>query len=262
MDTVHSDELTFIQMNFWMGRLHYPIESFLQREKPDIFSAQEMLSGPVDISPSFLTAETLIQKGYFDTVSSGKSMPWLRYHEQDFVIQSSTFTKGNIQHTTNNSLVLFIDPSKHPVEELNMASYACLLHTQLKLQDGIEVHVLNHHGRLVKGENGRFQSEVADYNFSKIAEYASQLSGPIILSGDFNLVKEASSLNPLKEIGLMNLNDVHNITVARNEFSWRANEAVSHIFISPDIDVKEYRIPTDNVSDHLPLVMKFRINRP
>jgi endonuclease/exonuclease/phosphatase (EEP) superfamily protein YafD len=176
-----------------------------------------------------------------------------------FDMHCATFTKAEIQVDEENRVMLFEDKNDPGDEEKYIAQYCSLLHTTIRLQDDTKVHVLNHHGRLVKGTGARMKNDIADYNFSRISEYISTLSGHIILSGDFNLWKEASSLLPLKRAGLINLNDVYNISTARNEFAWAPGESVSHIFINDQIDIMDYRVAQDNVSDHLPLVMTCRV---
>jgi endonuclease/exonuclease/phosphatase family metal-dependent hydrolase len=255
-----SESFVFIQMNFWSGRLFYPIDSFFKRERGDIFSAQEMLSGPHDLSPDFMTAESLVQMEHFDRFMMGNSTTsHIEAQGVNYPMVCATFTKGEITCEFENKITLYRNPDDPSEYERLKANYYALLHTTLRLKDGAMVHILNLHGRLVKGEQGRFQSEVADYNFARIAEYAATLKGPIILSGDFNLVKEATSLQALKDIGLTNLNDVYNISEARNEFSWRPTEAVAHVFINDQVIVNDYKVARDNVSDHLPLVLNCRV---
>jgi len=257
-----SDVFTFIQMNFWIGRLFYPIDKFLKTEKPDIFSAQEMLSGPGDLTPDFWTAETLVAKEHFDAFSLNKGMPsYINKGSDNYSIQAAIFTRNPAKRISEKNIMLFENPDDLSEKEKNEAKLYSLLHNEIQLPNQTTVHVLTHHGRLVKGESGRIQHPVGDYNFKKIADYISTLKGPVILSGDFNLVKEAISLNPLKEIGLANLNDVHNVTEARNEFSWRPHEAVSHVYVNNQIIVSDYRVARENVSDHYPLVMKFQVKQ-
>ncbi len=256
MTTSPSSALTFVQMNMWDGRLYYPLVNFFDRVKPDILSAQEALSGPQDISPSYLTTETMVKKGYFDHVSLGKPLHGITIRNNPYPDHCAVLSKGNIAHRAVESIHL--DPEGLNSEAARPRSeYFNLLHVMLDLPDGRHLHVLNHHGVLVYEK--RKGSDITDRNFQKIADYAAALSGPVILSGDFNLHKDASSLQFLKNMGLKNLNDIHNVTVARNEFSWKPDEAVSHIFINDHIMVEDYTVAQDNVSDHLPLVMKFSL---
>nr|WP_294791228.1 endonuclease/exonuclease/phosphatase family protein [uncultured Mucilaginibacter sp.] len=260
--TTPKRRITLLQMNFWHGRLYYPIDKFMAREKADILCAQEMLSSPHDIFPSYCTAETLLKRGHFDTFIAGRSRP-SRVIEKGTICeeQCAIFTKGEITCEYEKQIILYDLDAGESASKHGEAEYYSLLHTIQRFDDGTLVHILTHHGRIVRKDEARLGHEIADYNFKRIAEYAAGLTGPIILSGDFNLHKEATSLQPLKEIGLINLNDLYEVSVARNEFSFRADEVVSHIFVNNEVVVEDYRIPNDNVSDHLPLLLTFNITK-
>lgn len=234
--------------------MYYPIDAFLKREQPDIFSAQEMLGGNDSLGSDFWTIETLIQKGHFDHAFSGYSRS---SKVSQTTWQCTNFAKSPVSCEFEDRMMLYRNTEDHSELESHLANYSCLVHTKMRLADGAFVHILNHHGRLVVG--ARLGNPVADHNFKMIADYIATLDGPVILSGDFNLLKEATSLQPLKQIGLTNLNEVYGVTVGRNEFSWRPEECVSHVFVNDAVVVKEYRVPTDNVSDHLPLILKCQV---
>jgi len=258
MTDTESAPFTFVQLNMWDGRLCYPLYNFFNRIKADILSAQEVLTGPKDISPGFLTAETILKKGYFDHVTKG--FPFV---EEALTVKGHVYTEHCMTFAKNpmglrDSKVIHLDPEGiTSTTDRPRSEYFDLLHTVLELPGGHSAHILNHHGVLVY--EGRMGHKPGDHNFKRIAEYIETLSGPVILSGDFNMYKESSSLKPLHEIGLKNLNDIHGITKARNEFSWKPDEAVSHIFINDKVTVENYHVAQDNASDHLPLVMRARV---
>jgi endonuclease/exonuclease/phosphatase family metal-dependent hydrolase len=258
MSKNESAPFTFVQMNMWDGRLFYPIINFLNRVKADILSAQEVLSGPKEISPSYLTAEAILEKGYFDHVTKG--FPLL---EEEITIKGtvysehcSTFAKNPTALRDTKRIRLADEHTGSKTDRPN-SDYFGLLHTTLQLQDGHILHVLNHHGVLVY--EGRKGHEPGDHNFKRIAEYAKTLSGAVILSGDFNMHADSRSLKALKDVGLKNLNDAYGITKGRNEFSWQPDEAVSHVFVNDNVIVDSYQVAQDNASDHLPLVMQCRV---
>lgn len=249
----------FVQMNIWNGRLYYPIDAFLKRERPDILCAQEMLSGEDNLSPSFWTAETLVQAGHFNQSQTTPPIPFYEMWDKSAGIVNAVLTGERLSSTFQHTIFPYEPEGEITTQLQRHIDYYSMVHTEQRLADGRVLHVLSHHNHIVRNEAGRLYSKTSEINFKTIAEYIATLSGPVIFSGDFNLFKESTCLQPLKEIGLTNLNDVHNIQHARNEFSWKAEECVSHVFISPDIQVHDYRVATDNVSDHLPLVMDFSL---
>lgn len=247
----------FVQLNFWEGRCYYPIVSFLNRIQPDIMAAQEVFTGAQIMPPGYMTQEELIEKQFFNNVSEGKAKPWLIRKGMPYDIRCATFTKGSAKILSHKQIDLHRNLDDMSDTETHQAGYTGLLHSVVELGEGIVVNILNHHERVVI--EGRLGSPLVDRNFQMIADYIKMLDGPVILSGDFNIYKEASSLVVLKEMGLRNLNDVYGITSARNAFSWKPEECVSHVFINDQIVVHDYYVAPDLVSDHQPLILRFGI---
>lgn len=165
------ESFKFIQMNFWDGRLAYPISHFLTRENPDIFSAQEMLSGGEKMLLGHLTAESLLKKGFFNEVALGGSRLRLSTGGIDFQTHCATFTRGQSRIKDKAIIPLHHNPHDSSQEEKDRVSYCSLLHTRVQLADGAVLHVLNHHAHLVI--DGRMGSPIVDADFRLIAEYAS-----------------------------------------------------------------------------------------
>ena len=246
-------------MNIWNGRLYYPIDAFLKRERPDILCAQEMLSGKDSLSPGFWTAETLVEAGHFNQAQTSPPVPFFQLLEKSTNAVNAVLTGDRLTSDFQHTIFPYEPEGEITPQLQRLVQIYNMVHTEQRLADGRIIHVLSHHNHIVRSDAGRLYSKTSEINFKTIAAYIAKLSGPVIFSGDFNMLKESTCLQPLKEIGLTNLNDVHNIHSARNEFSWKTDECVSHVFISPDIQVHDYRIATDNVSDHLPLVMDFSL---
>lgn len=259
-----SEQFTFIQLNFWGGRLYYPICKFLERETPDIFSAQEMLSGPHSSKPDVMTAEMMLtlDVNYFADCAMGafrsKMINAYGLERQDCI---ATFACDGFKIKSKNIVPIVTEDKPDHFGRVTNKDYYSLLHTQIEMQSGELIHIVNYHGRVIIRPNSRLGTPECDEDFQRVADYVATLSGPIILSGDFNLAKEATSFAPLKALGLRNLNDIYKIDAGRNEFSWKPDEVVSHIFINDKVVIEDYYVPTDNVSDHLPLVLKCRVQK-
>lgn len=251
-----SETFTLMQLNAWQGRLYYPLRGLLDRVRPDILAAQEMLTGAVELTPSFLTAEELAKTGGFSHTSCGGRVPVLGMKGHEFDGCCVTFSRDRFACLQERAMPLYHSGTASSHED-GLARYYGLLHTELTLDNGAAVHVLNHHGRVVY--DGRAGNPVSDFNFRSIAAYIEQLAGPVIVCGDFNLYRTATSLQPLRDLGLVNLNDVYNIDTARNINAWRPEDCVSHVFVSPHIAVEDYAVMPDVVSDHSALVLTARI---
>lgn len=257
-----SDIFTLVQLNFWRGRLYYPLCNFFDRVKPDILVAQEVWSGSDTGKVDHITAEMLVdeKRPYFDDFALGPSYDeWATttFGGAKRTEHCATFSKKPYQIIAKKIIPIHRLPEDDP-EQNKGQGYLNILETVIKLKDGQQIHILNRHGNLVKGK--RLGSDFTDHCFQQTADYIKALTGPVIFSGDLNLYKESSSLKFLQDIGLKNLNDTYNISSGgRNEFSWKPEELVSHIFVSDHLQVDEYYLADDNVSDHKALVMTARL---
>ncbi len=247
----------FIQMNVWHWRLYWPMRRFLERERPDYIAAQEGLRAERHRVGDYYTNQGLIDEG-------------LAHHYVEAPGTLRDVLKGMERHmcvtafgqTPLTSVSAEIIPQTKVLNDHNEFAYHRLLHVTTEL-DGRKLNLLTYHGRINVDRSlpaeGRLGCPPIEEDFARIAAYISTLDGPVIFSGDFNLYASAPALAPLKALGLVNLIERDNITVARNSLAWSTNEAVSHLFVSPHINVHDFHVAEDIVSDHQPLVMNFSL---
>lgn len=81
---------------------------------------------------------------------------------------------------------------------------------------------------------------------------------PKILCGDFNLRPDTTSISTLKE-GMNDLIRRHGITSTRTQLYDKPEKYADYIFTSPEINVIDFNVWDDVVSDHNPLSLKFSI---
>ena len=82
--------------------------------------------------------------------------------------------------------------------------------------------------------------------------------GPKILCGDFNLHPETKSMKLLEQ-NLKNLIVEFGITSTRSKLHKRTNKYADYIMVSEEIKINKFEAMDENVSDHLPLLLDFRI---
>lgn len=111
-----------------------------------------------------------------------------------------------------------------------------------------EFHVILAH--LSLGKRAR------EAQLKEIARYCKQLSKPVILGGDFNLIYGSSELKPLtKGTGFKDVDDK-----ARPTFPSRMPTLrLDYMLIDGDIRIEKVDVPKTCLSDHLPLVCDFSI---
>ena len=81
-----------------------------------------------------------------------------------------------------------------------------------------------------------------------------------MIGGDFNLAPETKSIAMLTENGYRDLIKDFKIRTTRNRLAWEmypeSKQYFSdYVFASPEVKVKEFTVPENEISDHLPLIL-------
>jgi endonuclease/exonuclease/phosphatase family metal-dependent hydrolase len=84
--------------------------------------------------------------------------------------------------------------------------------------------------------------------------------GEKIIGGDFNLNKNTESVKMFEKNGYRNLIEEFGIEVTRNHLIWDLYPEniqfwADYLFVSPEVKVKSFEVPKNEVSDHLPQVL-------
>ena len=76
------------------------------------------------------------------------------------------------------------------------------------------------------------------------------------MCGDFNLLPDTESIKILESSGLRSLIKEYNITSTRTSFYTKPAKYADYILVTPGIEVKDFKVLTDEVSDHSPLFLE------
>jgi endonuclease/exonuclease/phosphatase family metal-dependent hydrolase len=115
--------------------------------------------------------------------------------------------------------------------------------------------VMNFHG-LWNGK-GKGDSDERIAQSRRILDFLSGRPEPFVLCGDFNLLPGAESLRMLESAGLRNLVAEFGVTSTRTGLYARPERFADYILVSDGIDVRDFRVLPDEVSDHAPLLLEF-----
>lgn len=121
--------------------------------------------------------------------------------------------------------------------------------------NGKPLTVINFHG-LWNGK-GKTDSEDRINQSKKILEFTKNLSGDFVLCGDFNLLPETESLKMFETSGLRNLIKEYGVKSTRTSHYTKDVKYADYIFTTKGLDVKDFRVLPDEVSDHTPLLIEF-----
>jgi endonuclease/exonuclease/phosphatase family metal-dependent hydrolase len=111
--------------------------------------------------------------------------------------------------------------------------------------------IINFHGLW----NGQGKSDTPDriLQSEKIAEFIRTLKNPHVLAGDFNLHPETESLKILESVCPKNLIKEFGITSTRSSLYTKPIKFADYIMTSESVNVANFEVLPDEVSDHLAL---------
>lgn len=118
-----------------------------------------------------------------------------------------------------------------------------------------QLSVMNFHG-LWNGQ-GKGDSDERVAQSRRILEFLRGRRKPFILCGDFNLLPDTQSLRMFEGEGLRNLVTEYRVASTRTRLYARADKFADYVFVSDGVDVQEFQVLVDEVSDHTPLMLQF-----
>jgi len=126
---------------------------------------------------------------------------------------------------------------------------------------GKVIHFMNVHGKARPGT--KMDTPARLRQSKKIIEFLKGKKGPTIIGGDFNLNPDIRSVRMFEKSDYKNLIRDFDIKNTRNEVSWKQFNNVQHFadycFVSPEVKVKSFEVPYNEISDHLPLILDFEV---
>ena len=131
------------------------------------------------------------------------------------------------------------------------------LYTKIETKNGI-LNIASIHGVAQPGD--KLDNPKRLEQSKKIIDYMAKIEGIKIIGGDFNLDKNTESVRLFEKNGYRNLIEEFGIDMTRNHLSWDLHPQkqlwADFLFVSPDVKVKSFEVPKNEVSDHLPLVLE------
>ena len=126
------------------------------------------------------------------------------------------------------------------------------------IQNGKQFVLINTH--LTHRPVGKLDSDKRLKQSEAIAGLITQLTCPVVLVGDFNLMPDTQSIQIIEDVGMINLVKKYGVTSTRTELYTKPWRFADYIFVSKGITVKDFRVLPDVVSDHSPLFIDFDID--
>ncbi len=250
--------MKLISLNIWEGEIYQPLVDFLNKYSPetDIFCFQEVFKNQEGVynlnSEKIVTFDNLkgILKdfnGYFeDYVAPGE------YNKEGLTV----FVRKGITVKDKGEVFIY-NPPEMGISDNNPHSLWRNLQYVLCKTNDKEFLVANLHG-LFDFATKTNKDDTPDRieQSQRVKALLDKFNCPKILCGDFNLWPETQSLKILED-GMRNLIKEYNIRSTRSAFFDFQNKFADYMLVSPGIDVIDFKVLKENVSDHFPLCLEF-----
>lgn len=256
--------MRLVSLNVWGATQGQILLDYLQNlsKTTDIFCLQEVFSAqqPAPKISSgarmYLFEELSLMLpdfvGFFEPRSTGYD--FFNKIDQPVSHGLAIFIKKNLPVVTYSSHIIDDNPSvDDPVEGLTMAQVVRLKILKKSLS------LINFHGVAQPGD--KLDTPQRIRHTQKLKLIWDSLDSVNILCGDFNLYPETETVKILEEAG-RNLIKEFNIQNTRNELSWKKYPGsrqtfADFTFVSESLKVKNFEVPYNEVSDHLPMILEF-----
>lgn len=249
--------IKFITINIWHGgKIFDNLVFFLQKEKPDILSMQEVYDGKDPLlERRFRTVEVLKKELGF---------PYSSFGQRLFDTTHDNLAHGNAvlsrYFLQEEGPFQFFDIPLSPIAvEGSKTAFDWPFGMQKVAIDieGKKLHLVNVHGLW------GFDSLDNERRLKMAERIVSEINGKerIIVAGDFNMASNTQTIGKIEK---------HLTSVFGNKLASTFNlkykkgggfgsASVDMVFVSNDIEVKNHYMPSVDVSDHMPLVVEFSL---
>jgi endonuclease/exonuclease/phosphatase family metal-dependent hydrolase len=243
--------MKLLQLNIWQGRLRRSMLKFLEAEEPDIICLQEVTSSEIP-SYGFLelnNLEFLLEKLKYPYHTFAPRFSYEIMRSKGFygnaILSRLPIVSEEVRYT-HGSFEENVDFRQKRPNMFNAQRAAIDV-------NGRELQVLNHHGYHDVDPNGVPE---AIESAQKLADWISELSGPVVLAGDLNVWPASPAIQPLNKI-LRNLTVENGVLSTLTQFGAAEGVACDYIFASEEVNVKEFKVSEELVSDHKALILEF-----
>jgi hypothetical protein len=256
-----------VSLNVWGGVVLDPLLAFVREQAPrtDLFCFQEALDAPeliplecrfhitlyrvlTELLPEF--AGAFVPVVAWDQPRDDGPPIRVPYGLATFARRSLPILRRRNVHIIDHQDTLDAVPGLHPVTRWLQVS-------EIRVASG-SLMVGNFHGMARPGT--KLDSPERIEQSRGVRRVLDAHAGPILLTGDFNLLPETESVRILGE-GRHNLVLERGIPTTRsrlNTFYGTPQEQphANYAIVSPDIRVLDFQVPDLAISDHLPMLME------
>lgn len=253
--------MKLISLNTWGGKLLNPLLEFLEKYKNevDFFCLQEIydskeekiLGGDMKSNLFGIIGEVIKDhQGVFTPTTIGYDMTGLKHSNLQFGL--TVFYKKNIQIKKRSDF--FVYRNEFDLVNNDNRTAAKKLQYITFNQENSDFLISNLHGLWYPPTKFDIPDRIEQAN--KIHTFLDNFQDKKIICGDFNLLPETESFKIIEK-GMKNLIKDYNITTTRNTYYKSYEKFADYILVSPDIEVLQFKVLPEIISDHQALLLEF-----
>lgn len=258
--------MKLISLNTWGGQLYEPLMEFIKSaaDTTDIFCFQEVYFSRVSPSKIPLIRANLIFELknllsdflMFGRLAAEPTNIQSYVSDKDIRIGEAIFIKKSAKVIESGGFHTFSEDDESVREKIEAITGNFQF---IKFKTADETYLVgNIHGLWLP--DSKFDTPKRIEQSDRLKEFIKSNFCKTILCGDFNLNPETKSISML-ERDMRNLIKEYEIQTTRNSYyssMGKYNDYVAdYIFISPNVRVANFKVLTNEVSDHLPLFLDF-----
>lgn len=239
--------MRIISLNIWGGQIKNPLMRFVQQYKNvDVLCMQEVYS---KAKTKACTNDDPVQLDIFGDISD-----ILPDHEPYFVQAIDGYGIGMFVRKTLPLLrkgehLIHTNPNYVPPGPTHSRKLQWV-----EVEYNSEIYTIaNLHG-LWNGQ-GKSDTEARIIQAQNIKSFLNHATGKKILCGDFNVTPETESIAIVQD-GMQNLIRDYDIKSTRTDYYDKPIKYADYFFIDQGIDVRDFQVLGDQVSDHSPLILE------
>lgn len=255
--------MKILSLNIWDARVFNPLMKFFENNQDvDIFCLQEVFNGK---EPGTFRGEGQVMNGFAEIT---KRLPdhigFFRPAEDSLDDKPARglsipyglaiFVKKGINILSHHHDYVFGDTNKFLSDDAK--THRRIVQTVCISRNNNPLAISNFHGLW----NGKGKTDTPERieQSRKVKQHINSFNHSVVLVGDFNLLPDTESLAIVAD-GMKNLIKDYGITSTRSKLYTKHEKPVlfaDYIFTTSDIEIKDFKVLQDVVSDHLPLCVE------
>lgn len=259
MNICNSRDLTsvaakIVQINVWEGRHLASLLQFLAEENPDVLCAQEVVTAPDGME---IATNHEVHKLLYSLFAYQYFSPTVVYN-----LDGDMVTMGNAIYSVwpiENAQTVFTYGQGVHVETVDEFDYNIrnIQVCQLRVEPNKMITIANYHGYHEPNSHG---SDKSVQTMQRAADVLQDVSGPMIVCGDFNVNPQSPAMRPFDSLKLRNLTVESGLKTTLSRASHvRVPVICDYILTSEDIVVNDFTVSDKLVSDHKAQILTFSV---